>query len=113
MNKKNNPLNLNKLQIKTLAVFKELAFKINKENFNNEEEITLFHILNPHGNHLHIGNKIIKSNDASGLSNPSVWKALERKGLIYGEFPIPITLTKLGINYNTDIAESIFAKADH
>ena len=95
--KKSNPLNLNKLQLKTLALLQECANETKKNV--SDIEVTLHSLPQPHGDHFHVGNKLVMSKDATGLSNPSVWKALERKGLISGKYPIPVTITKTGLNY--------------
>ena len=51
--------------------------------------------------------------DASGLQNPAAWRALERKGLIMGNFPLALVLTKAGRDYPTDLCDSILIGADH
>ena len=41
----------------------------------------------PHGDHFHLGEAVVATRDASGLRNPAVWVALERKGLIRSMYP--------------------------
>ena len=79
---KKNPLKLNALQLKTLTLFQELAR--NPETSTRIEqtgEVAITAMPHPHGDHFHVGKAVVLSRDATGLANPAVWNALERKGL--------------------------------
>ncbi len=89
---KKNPLKLNKLQLRTLTLAQLLA---QDPSLARRDEatglVTLLQIPHAHGDHLHIGQFTVSTKEASGLSNPAVWSALVRKGLVYmgriGVFP--------------------------
>ncbi len=114
MTAKKNPLKLNPLQLRSLALFQEMARHPEMATRNPETgEVLLSQIPHPHGDHFHIGSKVLATRDASGLANPSVWVALERKGLAKGAFPFALTLTKEGLAYDTGVAEQILHGSDH
>lgn len=105
---KQNPLKLNPLQLKTLALLQELAKNPETSSHNEETgEVVITNLPHPHGDHFHVGHRVALSRDASGLHNPSVWLALMRKGLARGDFPLAILLTKDGLTYDTGIADQI------
>jgi len=105
---KKNPLKLNPLQLKTLALLQELARSPETSSANGETgEVVITNLPHPHGDHFHIGEREAASRDASGLHNPSVWLALMRKGLARGDYPLAILLTKDGLAYDTGIADQI------
>ena len=83
MAKKRNPLNLNPLQLKTLTLLQALA-AIEGHVIRKEEDgsVLVAGIPAPHGDHFHLGDAVVASRDATGLSNQAAWVALERKGLI-------------------------------
>jgi hypothetical protein len=108
-----NPLKLNPLQAKTLVLFQELAKSDTTSNTLENGEKVLTTLPQPHGNHFHVGSKVVMSADATGLSNQAVWVALERKGLIRGTFPYALTLTLAGQEYDTGIAGKILHGSDH
>jgi hypothetical protein len=110
---KKNPLNLNPLQLKTLALFQELARYPELASHNEEGEAFLSQIPHPHGDHFHIGRKTVASRDATGLSNQAAWVALERKGLIRSGFPDSLVLTKDGLAYQTGVADEILHGSHH
>ena len=111
---KKNPLNLNPLQLKTLALFQELARYPELATHNPDTgEIFLSQIPHPHGDHFHIGRKVVASRDATGLSNQAAWVALERKGMIRSGFPDTVVLTGEGVAYDTGIADQILHGSDH
>ena len=111
---KNNPLKLNPLQLRTLALLQELARHPDLSTLDPETgEAFLSRIPHPHGDHFHIGHKVVAARDATGLSNPAVWVALERKGLARGLFPSALTLSKAGLAYDTGVAEQILHGSDH
>lgn len=112
---KNNPLNLNSLQLKTLAILQELA-TLEEVSRRDEAsgEVTIISLPHPHGNHFHVGPKIVMSRDATGLANAGVWKALERKGLAKAAvFPQQLTLTPAGQGYDTASVGTILHGSDH
>jgi len=108
-----NPLKLNPLQSKTLVLFQELARSPETSQTTDDGEVVLTTLPRPHGNHFHVGAKVVMSKDASGLENQAAWVALERKGLIRGSFPFAVTLTKDGLEYDTGIAHQILHGSDH
>ena len=108
MPRKRNPRKLNNLQLKTLTLLQEFSKSDIALPGENEGEVFLTHIPQPHQDHFHVGKGVIFTKDATGLSNPNVWAALDRKGLIRGEkFPFSITITPDGLSYNTGIREKI------
>lgn len=110
---KTNPLKLNPLQCKTLVLFQELAKHEGTATTNEAGEKVLTTFPHPHGNHFHVGHRVMMTKDATGLSNPAVWAVLERKGLIRASFPYAVTLTKEGLDYDTGIADQILHGSDH
>ena len=109
-----NPLKLNPLQAKTLALLQELA---RQPSFANPPDadgsVLLRYLPEPHGDHFHIGAAVVRSSDATGLSNPAVYGALARKGLILpGPRGMPI-LTAAGLGYATGAGERILHRSDH
>jgi hypothetical protein len=110
---KRNPLGLNPLQLKTLTLLQRLA-QLPDYAMAGEEEgsVVLTHLPHPHGNHFHIGAAVLSTRDATGLRNPSVWVALERKGLVRST-PSTVVITALGMNYDTGLRERILHTADH
>jgi hypothetical protein len=111
---KRNPLNLNPLQLKTLTLLQELA-RIAGEPAAGDEEggLAVTQLPDPHGDHFHLGEAIVAARDATGLRNPSVWAALERKGLIRPKLPQAVVLTPLGQQYDTGLRDTILHRAEH
>jgi hypothetical protein len=105
---KRNPLNLNPLQLKTLTLLQALA-GIEGHVIRKEEDgsVLVAGIPAPHGDHFHLGDAVVASRDATGLSNQAAWVALERKGLIVSHFPQGATLTAAGLAYETGLADMI------
>ncbi|MBM3951990.1 MAG: hypothetical protein FJ311_11110 [Rhodospirillales bacterium] len=112
---KNNPLKLNALQLRTLALLQELArHPATATRDPASGEATINHLPHVHGDHVHIGELVVSARDASGFSNPSVWAALERKGLVRGDFPhASVTLTVLGLGYETGLGRIRAGQSDH
>lgn len=112
---KRNPLKLNKLQLKTLAILQELTRDsriTRRDEASGGVQITA--IPAPHGDHFHVGARVVLARDATGLANESVWLALIRKGLASaGAFPHTIALTPAGLGYETGMADSILHEAGH
>src|SRR6266700_2575038 len=99
---KRNPLNLNALQLKTLTLLQELARTAGQPAPEGEPDgVALMQLPDPHGDHFHIGEAVVAARDATGLRNPAVWAALERKGLIRPKLPQAVILTTLGQEYDT------------
>ena len=111
---KPNPLKLNPLQLRTLTLLQEMA-KYPELSTRNEEsgEVFISNIPEPHGNHFHVGRRVVMASDATGLGNQAVWVALERKGLAKATFPFAITLTPAGLDYDTGLADVILHGSDH
>ncbi len=111
---KSNPLKLNPLQLRTLALLQELAkYPELAQPVGDTGGVRITELPHPHGNHFHVGAKTVASADATGLHNPAVWVALERKGLTQGQYPYSVVLTKDGIDYDTSGAGHILHGGDH
>lgn len=107
-------IKLNKLQNRTLALLQELAQDPDTAIADEASgEVTIAHMPHAHGDHMHIGRFTVSSRDASGFTNPAVWTALERKGLARGNFPISITLTKTGLDFETGLLQPMAEESDH
>ncbi len=109
---KRNPLGLNALQLKTLTLLQELA-RITGKTGPAEDVGIAVRPPDPHGDHFHLGDAVVATRDASGLSNPAVWLALERKGLIHSMYPNGAVVTPLGLDYETGMRETILHKSGH
>ena len=104
---KKNPLNLNALQLKTLTLLQELARLPDYSRPGEEPDSAVITSLPyAHGDHFHLGDTLVASRDATGLRNPAVWAALERKGLIRS-LPDCAMLTPLGVGYDTGLRDAI------
>src|SRR5881227_4203988 len=111
---KKNPLNLNALQLKTLTLLQELARLPGHSRPGEEPDSAVITSLPyPHGDHFHLGGALVAARDATGLRNPAVWAALERKGLIRPKLPEAVILTLLGQEYDTGLREVILHRAAH
>ncbi len=111
---KRNPLNLNPLQLKTLTLLQELARLAGKPAAEDEPGgLAITELPHPHGDHFHLGEAVVAARDATGLRNPSVWAALERKGLIHPKLPEAVILTEAGQQYDTGMREGILHRAGH
>jgi hypothetical protein len=111
---KRNPLNLNPLQLKTLTLLQELARLAGKPAPEGEPGgLAISELPNPHGDHFHLGESVVAARDATGLRNPAVWAALERKGLIRPKLPEAVILTAAGQQYDTGLADAILHRAGH
>ncbi|MDX1581452.1 MAG: hypothetical protein R3360_07510 [Alphaproteobacteria bacterium] len=110
---KTKKLKLNKLQARTLALLQELA-RHPETGIRDEEtgEVTIAQLPHAHGDHVHIGEFVVSSRDASGFDNEAVWVALERKGLAKANYPVSITLTPEGLAYETGLLAKA-QKSDH
>jgi len=111
---KRNPLNLNPLQLKTLALLQALAqLPDHAAPAGADGTVRVSNLPQPHGDHFHLGDAVVATRDATGLANPAAWAALERKGLIRSIFPHTALLTEAGLAYDTGLADAILHRADH
>jgi len=110
---KRNPLNLNALQLRTLTLLQELARLPDYSRPGDEPgAVVISGLPIAHGDHFHIGGTVVASRNATGLRNPAVWLALERKGLVHYSEDRAV-LTPLGIDYDTGLREAILQSEDH
>src|SRR5260370_21245822 len=111
---KRNPLNLSPLQLKTLTLLQELARIAGKPVAEDSGGgVAITELPGPHGDHFHLGGAVVAARDATGLHNPSVWAALERKGLIPPQPPQAVILTALGQEYETGMRDRVLHIAGH
>ena len=122
---KRNPLNLNPLQLKTLTLLQELARLAGQADAaaetaegepapaDTEGGIAITRLPSPHGDHFHLGDAVVAARDCTGLRNPSVWAALERKGLLRPKLPEAVILTRLGQEYDTGMRDAILRRHSH
>jgi hypothetical protein len=111
---KNNPLKLNPLQLRTLTILQVLAGLPNAANPGpGEGEATITVFPQAHGDHFHLGDAVVATKNATGLYNEAVWNALSRKGLARAEWPRQLTLTAMGLGYETGLADEILHRASH
>ncbi|RED53362.1 hypothetical protein [Aestuariispira insulae] len=113
---KKNPLKLNKLQLRTLALAQVLARDPAGAITDAETgEVTLTRLPHAHGNHVHVGAFVVSSKDASGFDNPAVWVALKRKGLVREEARPggQVTLMPQGLEYDTGLGDKFLEPSDH
>jgi hypothetical protein len=96
-----NPLRLNPLQLKTLALLQLLAGGRGSAQASADRLSPLPGLPQPHGDHFHIGGQTVPASMATGLHNRAVWLALARKGLVAEGFPDHLALTALGVAYDT------------
>jgi hypothetical protein len=110
---KANPLKLNGLQLRTLALAQVLARADGLARRDPATgEVRLAALPHAHGNHVHIGPFAVSARDASGFANPSVWVALERKGLARRDAASTV-LTQAGMEYDTGFGDRFAAPSDH
>src|SRR5271165_2348699 len=113
MTPKKNPLNLNALQLRTLTLLQELAHLPQYSQPGEEPDTArITGLPYPHGDHFHVGEAVVASRDATGLRNPAVWAALERKGLIRSTADHAI-VTSLGLGYETGLRDLILHRTGH
>lgn len=110
---KRNPLNLNPLQLKTLTLLQALASLPDAKPGEVEGSVELTSLPDPHGDHFHLGDALVAAKDATGLRNPAVWAALERKGLVTTQFPRAATLLAAGRDYDTGLTDQILRRPSH
>ena len=111
---KRNPLNLNPLQLKTLTLLQEVARIAGRPADDDAPgAVAIRQLPTPHGDHFHIGEATVAARDATGLRNPAVWAALERKGLVRLKLPEAVIVTALGCEYDTGLADALLHRASH
>ena len=108
---KSNPLRLNNLQLKTLAILQVLGASPETSTPGDNSEKIITSLPYPHGDHFHIADKVVSAQNATGLFNPSVWKALERKGLVRSDSEKNKILTQAGCSYETRITDEIIVSS--
>ena len=108
-----NPLNLNPLQLKTLTLLQALAELPGAAAGEDAGSVVLTALPDPHGDHFHLGAAVAAARDATGLRNPAVWAALERKGLVRTQFPHSAVLLAAGRDYETGLRDAILHRAAH
>jgi len=109
-----NPMKLNKLQLRTLALAHVLAEDENSGIKNPETgEVTISQMPHAHGDHVHVGAFVVSGRDASGLGNPAVWTALGRKGLTRMDEMGRVILTVPGLEYDTGFSDQFMKPSDH
>jgi hypothetical protein len=113
MPSKRNPLGLNPLQLKTLALLQALALLPDSRPGEEDGSSLLTSLPDPHGDHFHLGDAVVAARDATGLRNPAVWAALERKGLVKTDFPASATLLAAGRDYDTGLKDAILHRSEH
>ena len=109
---KTNPLKLNGLQLRTLALLQELGRHPETSKQDESGEIIITGLPMAHGDHMHVGSFVVAARYASGFSNPAVWTALGRKGLVKSG-PGEMSLTSAGIAYETGLTEELMRPSDH
>lgn len=109
-----NPLKLNPLQAKTLTLLQHMARSERHAGAPQEDgSVAVGNFPPPHGDHYHIGDAVVMGRDATGLFNPSVFVALERKGLTKPSLPGSAILTAEGLAYDTGLADQILHRGHH
>jgi hypothetical protein len=109
-----NPLKLNPLQLKTLAILQALAREpAFADPPDAEGTVRIRALPHAHGDHFHIGSAVVLARDATGLANPNVYNVLARKGLILAGPAGQPVLTPAGLAYETGIADEILHRSSH
>ncbi|WP_202526102.1 hypothetical protein [Sneathiella litorea] len=109
-------IKLNSLQSKTLVLLQVLARdpdSASPAGNGNEGDIRITRLPHAHGHHMHVGDYVVSSRDASGLNNKSVWTALSRKGLVRENWEQEIILTKQGLDFVTGLGDKFLTATDH
>jgi LmbE family N-acetylglucosaminyl deacetylase len=108
---KKNPLKLNPLQLRTLTLLQALA-RLPDYSRPGEEpgSVLVTRLPSPHGDHFHLGDAVVAARDASGLQNPGVWAALERKGLVHSGATGGALLSAEALDYDTGLQQTILKK---
>lgn len=111
---KSNSIKLNALQSKTLAILQQLAkHPASSEPIADSQSVRITKMPHAHGAHMHVGDVVVASKDASGLSNKSVWIALARKGLVEENWLEEIIVTPEGLALRTGLEDKFMNASDH
>ncbi|MEQ8666346.1 MAG: hypothetical protein RIC16_11550 [Rhodospirillales bacterium] len=111
---KTNPLKLNKLQARTLALAQVIARDPSLARTDEASgDVTILNLPRAHGDHVHVGPFVVSTRDISGFTNPAVWTALSRKGLARADDPVTVTLTRKGVDYDTGLGHMFQTPSDH
>ena len=111
---KKNPLKLNALQLKTLAILQQMARSPDHAQPGDEDgSVLVTNFPAAHGNHFHVGDAVVLARDASGLQNANVFAILERRGLIRSLHPMGAMLTAEALAYETGLADKVLHRSDH
>ena len=109
---KNNPLGLNPLQLKTLTLLQHLAKSPGFNAPGGDGGVLVPTHLHAHGNHMHVGDAVVMTADATGMGNPAVFTALDRKGLIRpSQQAGAVELTAEGIAYENGLSDKILHRS--
>lgn len=108
-----NPKRLNPLQLKTLTLLQEVAKHPLYADEREDGGAVINMLPDAHGDHFHIGPRVVMGKDATGLSNPAVWKALGRKGLVEEGADGRLAVTPGGLDYPTGLRDKILHGSDH
>jgi hypothetical protein len=109
-----NTRKLNALQLKTLAILQAMARDRDFADPADAGGLVSIHTLpHAHGDHVHIGGKVVSVRDATGLGNQNVMNALARKGLLMMTSAGLPTLTAEGLGYETGVADRTLHGSDH
>lgn len=107
-------IKLNALQSKTLILLQILARDPDSATpAGDNGDIRITRLPHAHGNHMHVGEFVIATRDATGLDNKSVWTALNRKGLIRDNWDEEIILTAEGLAFSTGLEKKFLTASDH
>ena len=105
---------LNALQAKTLTLLQEIAAQsVFAEDDGETGGRRIRALPEPHGDHFHIGSRVVLTKDASGLQNMAVITALGRKGLLHLAGQRDIVVTPEGLAYQTGLRDKILHGSDH
>lgn len=109
-----NPLNLHKLQLKTLSLLQAIARQpeLAEDTAEGGRVIPASSIPHAHGTRFQIAGSMVDARHARGLDKETIWKALEENGLAVSGWPDKITLTKAGQDYYTGVAREVFLSID-
>lgn len=111
---KSNPLGLNPLQLKTLAVLQQMAATPRHADPAADGGVRIGDFPPVHGDHYHVGDAVVMGRDMTGLYNPGVFAALTRKGLVVDAVPGAATLTAAGLAYDPGPqAKAVLHRTDH
>lgn len=114
MTVKQKPIKLNSLQSKTLILLQKLAEHPESSSpVEGSEDVKITRLPHAHGNHMHVGDFVVASKDASGLSNKSVWIALVRKGFLRENWEEEIVITADGLAFSTGLEDKFMSVSDH